>query len=98
MMDLGIDGDMGAPGADVEKLKDMIPDGYTRERDGGLVKRKRYLGDGVYVSIERAMIRLTVEDGTDSDPQEKVYLEVGPLRNLLSWFEDLTQGDREDLT
>lgn len=34
---------------------------------------KQYLGDGVYVEIERGMLKLTTDDGTG--PDNTIYLE-----------------------
>lgn len=46
---------------------------------------KTYLGDGVYVAIDRGMVRLTAEDGIAV--QHTIYLEGEVLANLLDWLQ-----------
>lgn len=48
---------------------------------------KDYLGDSVYVEIERGMVKLTTNNGHDDDPRNVVYMEEAVLRSFLEWVE-----------
>lgn len=44
---------------------------------------KQHLGDGVYVEIDRGMIKLTTDDGTG--PTNTIYLELEVYHALVMW-------------
>jgi hypothetical protein len=44
----------------------------------------QYLGDGVYVDMERGMVRLTTENGQTTT--NTIYLEPDVLHSLLEWL------------
>jgi hypothetical protein len=47
---------------------------------------KSYLGDGVYVELERGMIKLTTgEDERNGEAQNTIYLESEVFHNLKEW-------------
>ena len=53
------------------------------------MSRKRYLGDSVYVEIERDMLKLTTENG--NGPVDTIYLEMDVFDNLRTYVERLTE-------
>lgn len=48
---------------------------------------KVYLGDSVYVEVERGMLKLTTENGMG--PTNTVYLEAVVLKQLLAYVQRL---------
>lgn len=44
---------------------------------------KAYLGDSVYVDIERGMLKLTTENGFG--PSNTIYLEIEVFNNLVAY-------------
>lgn len=54
---------------------------------------KHYIGDGVYVAIERGMIRLTAEDGVSV--RDVIYLEPEVWRALKLYVEALEKQAQE---
>lgn len=49
------------------------------------MNEKEYLGDGVYVAIERGMLKLTTEDGIKVI--NEIFLEVPVYQALVRYFE-----------
>lgn len=46
---------------------------------------KVYLGDSVYVEVERGMFKLTTENGLPDDPGNTIYLENTVLAGLIQY-------------
>jgi hypothetical protein len=44
-----------------------------------------YLGDSVYVAIERGMVKLTTDNG--DGPTNTIYLGTDVMRALLAWYD-----------
>lgn len=55
---------------------------------------KRYLGDGVYVSAEDGMLKLTTENGRSIS--NTIYLEGPVFDALIKYYEGLTGASVED--
>lgn len=51
------------------------------------MEKKEYLGDGVYVAIDRGMIRLTTENGITET--NKIFLEGPVIAQLLRYMTKL---------
>lgn len=51
---------------------------------------KKYLGDGVYVSIDRGMVRLSTEDGIRTT--NVIYLEEEVLNAFFTWWVKANKG------
>lgn len=44
---------------------------------------KEYLGDSVYVDVERGMLKLTTENGLSTDPSNEIFLEPEVFERLV---------------
>lgn len=55
---------------------------------------KQYLGDSVYVEIERGMIKLTTDNGLG--PNNTIYLELEVYEALVSWVKRIAAAGAED--
>lgn len=51
---------------------------------------KRYLGDSVYVEIERGMVKLTTDNGRG--PSNTIYLEPEVMRALVQYYQDALEA------
>lgn len=49
--------------------------------------QKVYLGDSVYAEISHDCLRLTTENGSPSDPSNRIWLGEEELTNLLRFLE-----------
>lgn len=58
------------------------------------MKKKIYLGDAVYVEIDRGMIKLTTEDGYRAT--NTIYLEHDVMENLIQYYGKVTEPPKED--
>jgi hypothetical protein len=47
---------------------------------------KRYLGDGVYVEVDRGMLKLTAENGIEAT--DTIYLDPEVFRALRAYYEE----------
>ncbi len=56
-------------------------------------KHKRYLGDSVYVEIERGMIKVTTNNGYPDDPRNVIYMDESVIKALARWFKALEQEE-----
>lgn len=52
-----------------------------------------YLGDSVYVEVERGMVKLTTENGWPGDPSNTIFLEEPVMRALIEWWTVVTQKE-----
>lgn len=57
---------------------------------------KTYLGDSVYAEFDGYMMKLTTENGQPDDPSNIIFLEPEVLRNLVSFYDRLANGDEGD--
>jgi len=51
---------------------------------------KQYLGDSVYADLEHGMVKLTTENGHQTDPSNTIYLEPEVLEALtryVAWLQ-----------
>jgi hypothetical protein len=55
---------------------------------------KRYLGDGVYVAVERGMLKLTAENGIEAT--DTIYLEPEVFRALRVYYEEAVEATLAD--
>ena len=49
------------------------------------MNEKTYLGDGVYATTERGMIKLTTEDGAPGVATNTIFLELEVYVALVAW-------------
>jgi hypothetical protein len=52
---------------------------------------KHYLGDSVYVEIERGMIKLTTNNGYDDDPRNVIYMEIEVWNNFNAYMDKVIE-------
>ena len=57
-------------------------------------KFKRYIGDGVYVDLERGMVKLTTSDGVRDT--NTIFLETSVVDQFLRWLEELRVPKQEE--
>lgn len=57
---------------------------------GGEMMERRYLGDGVYVEIERGMLKLTTEEG-GPHPSNAIYLEPEVYIALTKFYSEAVE-------
>ncbi len=55
---------------------------------------KRYIGDGVYVVVERGMLKLTTENGIEV--LDTIYLEPEVMNELVRYYEEAKQGKHNE--
>lgn len=57
---------------------------------------KQYLGDSVYVEVERGMLKLTTDNGLG--PTNTIYLEPEIYMNLARYVAELAEQEKQDGT
>lgn len=57
------------------------------------MNKKVYLGDAVYVEIDRSMLKLTTEDGYKAT--NTIYLEFDVMENLIEYYGRITEPAKE---
>lgn len=57
---------------------------------------KRYIGDGVYVEVERGMLRLTTDRTSDQNRDvNEIFLEPEVYEALAKFYDDAVDAARE---
>jgi hypothetical protein len=63
------------------------------EHAGGIVMGPRYLGDGVYVAIERGMLKLYTSDGISET--NVIFLEPSVMDALMDYYREAAQEPKQ---
>jgi hypothetical protein len=51
-------------------------------------ENEHYLGDSVYVDLEKGMVKLTTNNGYHDDPRNVIFMEPEVLGAFLSWLQE----------